>query len=227
MPFNVEILVPCYKRPEYTAMCIKALESAQEYKDCFFHLWDDGSNDGTDEILRSAKLNKRVVVNEKNRGLRNILINFLELTSKSSKFITVVGNDCLMPKNWLNDMLKVFENSDADILSPDVAPSHAALKLGRPDDGRGYMPSDYVGGLWFMKRSLIDGMKFERYENLKGIKGAFEILNQIIMEKEPKIGWVPSIVVEDVGHWSGEHPLCIKSAEHKDYYQTVGRRTSW
>jgi glycosyltransferase involved in cell wall biosynthesis len=227
MPFKVEVLVPCYKRPEYTAQCIKALEEAQPYDNTLFHLWDDCSCDGTEEILRRSSLNKRVVVNEKNMGLRNILINFLELTSSDTEFIAVVGNDCLMPKNWMNDVLTVFAKSDADILSPDVNPSHAAHKLGRPDEGKGYMPSDYVGGLWFMKRSMVDLMTFERYPNLKGINGAFEILKQIILDKEPKIGWVPSVIVEDIGHWSGTHPLHIKTDEHKDYYAQVNRRVSW
>jgi GT2 family glycosyltransferase len=226
MPFKVEVLVPCYRRPEYTAKCIKALEDTT-YDNTLFHLWDDCSADGTEEILRQSSLNKRVVVNKENMGLRNILINFLEIVGKDTEFIAVVGNDCLMPKNWVNDMLAVFAKSDADILSPDVNPSHAALKLGQPDDGRGYMPSDYVGGLWFMKRKMIEEMSFERYPNLRGINGAFEILKQIIMEKEPKIGWVPSVVVEDMGHWSGEHPFCIKSAEHKDYYAQVNRRINW
>jgi len=227
MPFKVEVLIPCWKRPEYTAQCIKALEEAQTYDNALFHLWDDCSCDGTDRILQASSLNKRVVVNEENRGLRNILINFLELTSPQTEFITVVGNDCLMPKNWMNDILAVFAKSDADILSPDVNPSHAALKLGRPDEGQGYMPSDYVGGLWFMKRKMIDGMSFEQYKNLRGINGAFEVLRQIILEKEPKIGWVPSVVVEDIGHWSGAHDKNIKSEEHRDYYAQVGRRISW
>lgn len=227
MPFKVECLVPCYKRHEYTAQCIKALEEAQTYDNTLFHLWDDCSADGTEEILRRSSLNKRVVVNEENRGLRNILINFLEIVGSDTEFITVVGNDCLMPKNWMNDILEVFAKSDADILSPDVNPSHAALRLGNPDDGRGYMPSKYVGGLWFMKRSMIDGMKFEKYMGLRGINGAFEVLNQIILDKDPKIGWASSVVVEDIGHWSGNHPLCIKTEEHKDYYASVGRKVSW
>lgn len=227
MPFKVECLVPCYRRPEYTEQCIKALEQAQEYPNTLFHLWDDGSQDGTDKILTKSVLNKRVVVNEENKGLRNVLINFIELSSSQTDFICVVGNDCLMPKNWMNDILDVFAKSDADILSPDVNPSHAALRMGRPDDGRGYMPSDYVGGLWFMKRSLVEGMSFERYGTSLGIRGAFEVLNQVILEKEPKIGWVPSVVVEDIGHWSGTHPLCIKSEDHKQYYAEIGRKVSF
>jgi glycosyltransferase involved in cell wall biosynthesis len=226
MSFKVEVLCPCYKRPEYTELCIKALEEST-YDNVLFHLWDDGSNDGTEEILRQSSLNKRVVVNEKNMGLRNVLINFIELSS--AEFICVVGNDCLMPKNWANDILAVFEkNPEVDILSPDVFPSHAALRMGEPDtEGKGYMASSHVGGLWFMRRKMVEGMSFERYDASLGIRGAFEILNQIILEKEPKIGWVPSVVVQDIGHWSGTHPLAIKSEEYKQYYAEIGRRVSF
>lgn len=227
MSFKVEILCPCYRRPEYTAQCIKALEEAQVYDNCLFHLWDDGSCDGTDNILRQSSLNKRVVVNPENKGLRNILINFIEISS--AEFICVVGNDCLMPKNWMNDILAVFEkNPDVDILSPDVFPSHAALRMGEPDtEGKGYMRSSHVGGLWFMRRKLVEGMSFERYDASLGIRGAFEVLNQIILETDPKIGWVPSVLVQDIGHWSGTHPQCIHSEEHRDYYAQIGRRISW
>jgi glycosyltransferase involved in cell wall biosynthesis len=225
MSFKVECLVPCYQRPEYTSMCIKALEDAQEYSDTLFHLWDDGSKDGTDKILNNSKLNKRVVVNKENLGLRNVLINFLELTQSTTEFICVVGNDCLMPKNWMNDILYVFKNSDADILSPNVLPSNAAFKHGR-DEGKLYRPSEIVGGLWFMKRKLIEGMDFTQYKTF-GIKGAFEVLNQIILDKDPIVGWVPNVTVEDVGHWSGQHELHIKNEAHREYSANIGRRVSW
>jgi glycosyltransferase involved in cell wall biosynthesis len=223
MPFKVEVLCPCYKRPEYTRLCMKALEEAQTYDNVLFHLWDDGSCDSTEEILRQSSLNKRVVVNPENMGLRNVLINFIEMAS--AEYICVVGNDCLMPKNWMNDMLHVMENSDADILSPNVLPSNAAFKYGR-DEGLLYRPSEIVGGLWFMKRSMAEGMDFTRYR-INGIKGAFEILNQIILDKDPKIGWVPNVTVEDIGHWSGTHEKHIKSDAHREYSANIGRRVSW
>lgn len=229
MSFKCEVLVPAFHRPEYTRLCIKALEEAQTYDNTLFHLWDDGSNDGTEEILRQSSLNKRVVVNPENRGLRNVLINFIELSGKNTEFICVVGNDCLMPKNWMNDILAVFDkNPEVGILSPDVFPSHAAIRMGEPDlEGKGYMRSPHVGGLWFMRRKLVEGMQFERYDASLGIRGAFEILNQIIMDKEPVIGWVPSVVVDDIGHWSGSHELCIKNEAHRDYYARIGRKISW
>jgi len=223
--------VPCYKRPEYTAKCIKALEIAQRYRNVLFVLWDDGSNDGTTKILEEAKLEKKLVCSSKtNEGLRNILINFIvdpcRVEGYGIDIMGVMGNDCAVPKNWLNDILDIFQKTDVQILSPNVFPSGAAYKYGQADSGLGYMPSKIVGGLWFMYTLLAMNTNFERH-NVKGITGAFNILKQIVIEKDPKIGWAPDIVVQDMGHWSGAHPEHIKDKEHFKYYQEVGRKVSW
>lgn len=228
MPFNVEVILPCFKRPEYTYACIEALEKAQDYDNVLFHLVDDCSEDGTDEILNQANLNKIVTINKENIGLRNILLNFLSTVKPDTKYIAKVDNDVLMPVNWLNNLMKIMSANKVGILSPNVYPSNAADRLGEPDiENKGYMVANHVGGLWFMRRDLITDVDFERYENVRGINGAFEILNQIILDKDPEIGWVPSITADDIGHWSGTHPLCLKTDEHRDYYAYVNRKVSW
>ncbi len=138
-----------------------------------------------------------------------------------------MDNDCLVPKNWLNDILDIFNTSDVDILSPNVMPSNAAFTYGKQDkENKGYMPADIVGGLWCMKYSLIKDMYFERHEP-NGLIGAVPILRQITTENEVNIGWAPKIIVEDMGHWSGQHELCIKSKDHFDYSKEVGRAVAW
>jgi glycosyltransferase involved in cell wall biosynthesis len=219
------VLIPCFRRPEYTAKCIKALEEAQEYPNTVFFLVDDGSEDGTEDILRHANLNREVIIHYGNMGLRNILIDFIEWARlKDFDFMGVVGNDCLMPKNWLNDLLSIFEKSDVQVLSPNVFPSNAAYRYGQKVEGLPYMPSQIVGGLWFMYVDLVKGLEFVRH-GVKGIKGAFNILKQILIEREPKVGWASEIMVQDLGHWSGMHPEYIKSEEHLQYYQEIGRNT--
>jgi len=206
-------------------MCIKELEKAQSYPDTIFHLWDDCSQDETSSILNESTLPKVVHVNEVNMGLRDILISFIK--QSKSDFLSVVGNDCLMPPNWLKDILTAFETTKADILSPNVFPSNAAFTHGREDkDNLGYRPSRIVGGLWTMRRSMVEGVHFEDYK-VSGITGAFNILSQIITEKEPKIGWLPNITVQDMGYWGGNHPLHIKSDEHREYSAAVNRKVSW
>ena len=77
-----------------------------------------------------------------------------------------------------------------------------------------------------MRREMIDGIDFEKFES-SGITGAWQLLNQILVEKEPRIGWLPDINVQDIGHWTGEHPDHIQSEEHRQYSVEVGRRIAW
>lgn len=227
---KVAILVPCYKRPEYTAKCMVALQNMQ--KPCYirFDLWDDGSQDGTEEILKAANLpNKYVMVNQENRGLRATIISFLFDPCSLADFdiIAKIDNDCFVPPDYMTKMLQKFILTQADILSPNVMPSNAAYKYGSDDkENLGYRPSRIVGGLWMMKKSMIDGIEFDRHD-VVGIKGAVNILYQIVVEKEPKIGWIPEVMVQDIGHWSGMHPEHIKSQEHLAYYNEIGRHISW
>lgn len=220
------VLVPCYKRPEYTMKCIVSLERSQEYVDTDFYLIDDGSNDGTYEILSDAKLNSIVITRAESSGLRNTIIDFFELIKNEKyEYIAKMDNDCIVPKNWLNDLINVLETTDADIVSPNVMPSNAAFHYGT-DSNKGYRPSEFVGGLWCMKAKLIKDVYFERFSP-NGISGAHNLLKQIVVENEAKVGWVPEVVVDDIGHWSGTHPEHIKSEDHRIYSAEIGRGVSW
>lgn len=195
-------MMPCYKRPEYTK---RAKETIFSNTSVEFELFEHPGDN----------------------GLRNAVIDFYEYVQKKDyDIIGKIDNDCIVPKNWLEDLLYIFEFSDVEILSPDVFPSHAAHIYGKKVRDCIYMPSAIVGGLWFMKTTLIKDMEFERYD-LRGLTGAIPLLKQIIYEKKPIIGWAPQIIVQDLGHWSGEHPECIKTKDHEDYYKEVGREVSW
>ena len=237
---NIAILLPCYKRIEYTKKCIKALVEAQEYRNVTFVLVDDASHDGTIQLLRDCELgdpkhgSKYTILHRLNEGLRHTIIDFFEwikMFEKSSvtKFdmIGLLGNDVLMPKNWLNDMLKIFEKSPAHVLSPNYLPSNPAFNQGREDkEGHGFRPAIGTVGIWVMYACLISGIEFERH-SLHGIYGSINLLQQIKMEKDPIIGWVPTVMAQDIGHWSGAHPEHIKSDAHLDYYAEVGRGIKW
>lgn len=222
---RVAVLVPCHKRPEYTKMCIDALERSRGTANADFYLVDDGSLDGTDTILNMAMLTSTVIVNEQPQGLRNVIIDFFELVrGKGYEYYAKMDNDCVVPVNWLETLIEDLEANGLDIISPNVMPSNAAYTYGK--DGDRVRPSEIVGGLWCMKASLVDGIDFERFRP-NGIAGAFNILKQIIYEKEAKVGWDTAVTVQDVGHWSGAHPLHIKSEDHQVYSANIGRPISW
>lgn len=226
---KIAVLLPAYKRREYTWRCLRALEDAQSYKNTTFYFCDDGSEDGTIDLLMEAKFSDVIVKrNLTNQGLRNTIIDFFDfVNAREFDIIAKMDNDSFVPDGWLDKILKVFEKSPSDILSPNVMPSNAAFKYGEDDlVGYGYRPSKIVGGLWVMKADLIKDITFDRHDVL-GLTGAFNLLQQIILEKEPVVGWVPNVIVQDVGHWSGNHPDHIKSPEHKEYSYEVNRRVSW
>lgn len=221
---KVAVLVPCFKRPEYTKMCIDALQNAQSYEGVDFYLVDDGSKDGTEDILRDSFLGE-VIVNPECTGLRNVIIDFFErVRGKGYSYLLKMDNDCVVPKNWVSNLIEALKLSGMDIVSPNVAPSNAAFVHGR--DGDIVRPSEIVGGLWCMRANLIDDIDFEKF-GPNGISGAFNVLKQIILEKEAKVAWVPTVTVGDIGHWSGQHPAHIKSEDHQAYSALVGRPISW
>lgn len=225
---KVLVFLPCYKRPEYTSICIDSLRKVDYPKDLLsFYLVDDGSQDGTDKVLLESGLNGVVIVQE-NKGLRTTQIEFFEYAMKSDSDIFVkCDNDCVFPPEWILKAVDLFSKTDVGILSPNVFPSNAAFVHGKDDkDNVGYRPSEIVGGLWMMRREVLDGMYFEKH-NTNGLTGAIPILKQICLEKDPKVGWMADVIVQDIGHWSGKHPLHIKSFEHERYSKSVGRAIAW
>lgn len=222
------ILIPCYKRPEYTARCLRALEQAQRYPDATFLLVDDGSCDGTAALLLGADLPKEVVVRDGNLGLRATYLEFFDWV-RAGRFdlLGVVGNDCLVPVRWLATFEERFLTTDADVLSPNVSPSNAAYAYSSPDtEGRGYRPAAMAGGLWVMRRRLLDGVAFQDVP-VAGITGAANVIQRVVLEQEPRVGWLPELVVQDLGHWSGAHPEHIKTPAHRAYAAEVGRGIAW
>lgn len=203
---KVALFLSYYKRPEYLKQTLESLQ-AQDYDNVDFYIVDDDNP---------------------NTGLRNRIIDFFDsVKDKDYDLLMKADADCIFPSDYITKIVDAFKNTDADILSANVKPSDAAFTYGKTDkDKKGYRPSEIVGGLWNFRPSLIKDMYFERHE-LKGLTGAVSLLRQIVTEKEPKIGWLPDITVEDVGHWSGMHKLHIRSKEHFDYSKEVGRSVAW
>ena len=226
---KIYILISTYKRPEYLPQCLDSLYDAQEYgSNVKFILMDDGSPDKeTEEALNNCKLNKQVIIYKENMGLRNRIIDFFDIVRKDKPdYIGILGNDVIMPKDWLKIMLEVHNTTDVDILSPNYLPSNPAFTLGQPDtDNKGYRRA-YTVGVWLMKKEMIDDLYFDRTD-LRGIKGSIQIIHQIKVDKTPNIGFTTKVVGNDIGHHSGLATEHIKSEEHREYSNEVGREVTW
>lgn len=225
---SIWILLPCYKRPDYTIQCLTSLVKAQEYnQNVMFYMVDDGSCDGTDGLLKSCDIpNKRVIIHNDNKGLRSSILEFFKAAqTEKPDIIGIIGNDTILFKNWLDKTIDMLFNTDLDVVSPNYMPSNPAFTQGI-ECGKPYRLAKDIVGLWFMDRRLLDGISFEELD-LWGIKGSINLLKQIKHEKSPKIGWIPEVLCLDLGHHSGLAPGHIKTKEHEEYSKEIGRSVSW
>lgn len=196
------VFVPQYGRSEYTRKCMESLAS----DGCEYHIF----------------------THKGDQGLRNAIIDFINyVEDKDYDIIAKMDNDCTVPKGWLNTLVEVMEEEGLDMVSPNVHPSNAAFVHGRAVQGARHRKAETIGGLWCMRKSLIEGLNFKKDLRIEGIRGAISLLKLIIAVKNPKLGWVPEVVVQDIGHWSGEHPEHIKSTDHERYSEQVGREIAW
>lgn len=118
-PF-VSIIIPAYNCEKTISKCLNSLLNLN-YPKYEIIIVDDGSTDSTTEILKSYQ-DKIVVIRTENKGpshARNIAVN-----RAKGDYVAFTDSDCIVDKNWLDELLKGFLNEKVagvggDQLSPD------------------------------------------------------------------------------------------------------------
>ena len=112
----ISVIIPVYNTKDYLEKCIVSVVS-QTYKDLEIILIDDCSNDGSSELLDNwATKDKRIIVihKEKNEGVsaaRNT-----GLLHAKGEFIGFVDSDDWIEPEMYEQMYKLIEESNADIV---------------------------------------------------------------------------------------------------------------
>jgi len=223
----IQVFLPCYKRIKYTEYTLDNMDKNTYYENVQFYLLDDGSNDGTDELLRQFKEkrpNTIVKIYEKNEGLRFRLLEFFE--KATADYLVKIDNDCLFTLGWLEKLLKIKKESGIDLLAPDEIQADAAKRYGIFDEKTNcYMvsKSKAVGGLWICKRDLLKNVKFQQC-NSSGIRQAWNILLELRHQTACSMAWTTKVKFEHLGHRTNFHELSIKTNDyHAGYMQSIGR----
>lgn len=115
----ISIILPVYNGENFLHRAISSILS-QTYKDFELIICDDGSIDGTKEIVDSySSHDSRILYfkNECNKGLP-ISLN-LGIKRAKGEFVTWTSHDNLYKKNALNVMMKELKNSQADFVYSD------------------------------------------------------------------------------------------------------------
>lgn len=110
---NVSICIPTYNRREYLG---EALDSClkQTYKDYEILVVDDGSTDGTKEMLSDLKYDRLRCYDEPHRGQAGARNRLIELAK--GKYITFLDSDDVLVPDVLDRLVLALDNRD-DLIS--------------------------------------------------------------------------------------------------------------
>tara|TARA_B100001093_G_scaffold327293_1_gene312270 strand:+ start:582 stop:1457 length:876 start_codon:yes stop_codon:yes gene_type:complete len=108
---KVSILISTYGQVDHTKHCLRQLEKSlfgsMEYE---ILITDDNSKDSTVHFLETLNNNYRIFFNSENRGFSKN--NNAMAQQARGEYLCFLNNDVFVEGDWLNPMIKVFENYD-------------------------------------------------------------------------------------------------------------------
>jgi len=111
---EVSVIIPIYNREKKLGICLKSVLN-QTYKDYEIIVVDNNSTDNTKQVIKEfQKKNKKIkYLFETKKGI-GAARNTGEKNAKG-KIILMTDSDCIVPKNWIKEMIKpmIEENYDA------------------------------------------------------------------------------------------------------------------
>ncbi|MCZ6634532.1 MAG: methyltransferase domain-containing protein, partial [bacterium] len=149
IPPRVSIVMPLYNQVEYTAACLEGLEKVRGKVPYELVLVDNGSTDGTGDLLDGMEDQARVIRNGQNLGFAKG--NNLGAKEARGEYLLFLNNDTIPHRGWL-DALVAEADSDALIgivgarlLYPDTGKiQHAGIEIvnGVPDHVHRHQDAD-------------------------------------------------------------------------------------
>jgi glycosyltransferase involved in cell wall biosynthesis len=110
---KVSICIPTFNRRDYLKETLDSV-FAQTYKDYEIIIVDDGSTDGTEEMIKNGGYGNLRYYWQENAGLsaaRNKLINL-----SPAEFITFIDSDDLLVPDAVERMMKIMEAEGGDVI---------------------------------------------------------------------------------------------------------------
>ena len=110
----VSIIIPYFKHKNYIEELLISIKK-QTYKNIEIILIDDGSNDGSIELLKLLSKKYRFsLFTQKNKGVCATLNRGIGLSR--GEFIKIVDSDDLMTENQIKQQVNILSSSDYDVI---------------------------------------------------------------------------------------------------------------
>jgi GT2 family glycosyltransferase/tetratricopeptide (TPR) repeat protein/glycosyltransferase involved in cell wall biosynthesis len=131
----VSVIIPVFNRVDLTRQCLRALFANTSAPRFEVIIVDNGSNDGTSELIRAEEIEGRI------RSINNgENIGFARACNKGAaaakgRYLVFLNNDTEVQPNWLGSLFTLAENDPAiaavgsKLLYPDGTIQHAGVAL--------------------------------------------------------------------------------------------------
>ncbi|HGY55416.1 MAG TPA: glycosyltransferase family 2 protein [Caldithrix abyssi] len=107
--YRISVIIPHYNGLDILRDCLDAL--MKNVFDAFETIViDNGSNDGSQQMVKKNYPEVRLVQNKENRGYAGACNQGIELAR--APYVLLLNNDTVMPKNFLQEMLAAMESDE-------------------------------------------------------------------------------------------------------------------
>ena len=112
---TVSVIIPVYNARRYVERCVRSVLD-QSYRDLEILIIDDGSTDGSSEILdRLAEMDTRIIlIHQENQGVAAARNRAADMARGS--FLTFVDGDDYISRNYIRRFLRKQRATDADLV---------------------------------------------------------------------------------------------------------------
>ena len=119
---KVSIIIPAYNEEKTISLCLNSVLKQAKFKKHVDEIIvvDDCSYDDTTKILKSYSKKIRVIRNSKNIGLSRTMNT--GISKAKGAFICSLHADCELPKRWIENCMKLFDDKTAVVNSRIILP---------------------------------------------------------------------------------------------------------
>ena len=112
--YDLSLLVPVYNAKSFLDQCLNSLLNQNTQYKYQIVIVNDGSTDGTDEILHKYENIENVVICKQNNGGISSARNRLELAD--GKYVGFIDNDDLVSSDYVEKLVSKAYTSNADVV---------------------------------------------------------------------------------------------------------------
>lgn len=184
----VSVVVTCYNHEKYIEQCLRSIFS-QTFQNLELFVWNDGSTDSSETIIKQTLLDspfeKTVYHVHENQGLvktRNQALEYI-----NGDFILFVDSDNYLENNYLEEMLSVAHENNADIIYTnliDPKTQEYVLKA-RYFDLQEFYIGNYIDSCSLVRTSKIDEITYDELFNYKKLED-YDFFFNLILKKNAK-----------------------------------------